>query len=133
MQTVHLIGIALLFGSIAVVDLRLLGLSRTLSLQGLERHALPWTGLGFVLAALSGGLLFSAHASDYLAKPVFGIKLALIVIAGGNALAFHWLSNGPGDRLHPDAPQRRAARIAGASSLVLWVSIITCGRLLAYL
>jgi len=132
-QTVHLIGIALLFGSIAVVDLRLLGFSRALSLPGLERHALPWTGLAFALAALSGGLLFSAHAVVYLGKPVFGIKLALIVIAGGNALAFHWLSKRVGDHPVQDAQRRRTARIAGASSLGLWGSVITCGRLLAYL
>ncbi|MBA3507852.1 MAG: hypothetical protein H0T80_19020 [Betaproteobacteria bacterium] len=132
-QTFHLLGIALLFGSIAVVDLRLLGVSRTLPLRGLERHVLPWTGVGMGLAALSGALLFTAQATEYLAKPIFVIKLALIAAAGCNAVAFHLLCEDMGSRPRQDPRHHRRARMAGALSLILWIGVITCGRLLAYL
>src|SRR4030095_6428267 len=69
-EIVHIVGIALLFGSIAVLDLRLLGLSRNVPVKALARHVLPWTIASFVLIVPSGLLMFTAHASEFIDSEV---------------------------------------------------------------
>ena len=135
-EIVHITGIALLFGSIAVLDLRLLGLSRTLSVKRLAAHVLPWTAASFVLIVPSGFLMFTAHATDFIQSDVFVLKMGLILAAGLNAALFHTIVFRTADVW--DAQEMRklspppSARIAGAVSLALWISVIACGRLLAY-
>src|SRR6185295_7126821 len=88
-EIVHVTGIALLVGSIAMLDLRVLGLSRTLPLDRLARHILPWSLTGFVIIVLSGSMMFSAHATEFWGNPAFAVKMTLIALAGLNALWFH--------------------------------------------
>src|SRR6185295_7778153 len=88
-ETVHILGIALLFGSIAVMDLRLLGISRTIPVRTLAGHVLPWSAGAFLLIVPSGVAMFVAHASEFIASPVFAIKICLILAAGANAALFH--------------------------------------------
>ena len=131
-EIVHICGIALLVGSIAVLDLRLLGFSRNRSVRSLAAHALPWTIGSFLLILPSGFAMFVAHAGDLIASPVFALKICLIMAAGTNAAVFHagvfrgaaqWDAN----VMPPDA-----ARAAAALSLLLCISAIAFGRLLAY-
>jgi hypothetical protein len=131
-ETLHIACIALLFGSIAVVDLRLLGVSRALPVRGLSRHVLPLTMLAFLGAVATGSLLFLAHAADLVGNRVFIIKLGLITLAGVNAAIFH---TGPYARAAdwdtgaaPPAP----ARLCAALSLAVWLAVIACGRWIAY-
>lgn len=135
-EIVHITGIALLFGSIAVLDLRLLGFSREMSVKKLARHVLPWTAASFLLIVPSGLLMFTAHASDYISSPVFAVKMCLIMAAGLNAALFHAVTFRAADVWDAEEmrklPPPPSARIAGAVSLVLWVAVIACGRLLAY-
>lgn len=135
-EIVHITGIALLFGSIAVLDLRLLGFSRRLSAKRLAGHVLPWTLGSFVLIVPSGFLMFAAHASDFISSPVFVIKMGLIMAAALNAALFHVITFRTADVWDSeemrDLPPPPSARLAGALSLLLWVSVIACGRLLAY-
>ena len=131
-ESLHLVSIALLFGSIVVVDIRILGLSRNLSLRQLARHALPWTMLAFLGAAATGSLLFLAHAADLIGNRVFLGKLALISLAGTNAVMFH---TGPYVNVAAwdvglQAPP--SARVMAAASIVLWIGVIFCGRWIAY-
>jgi hypothetical protein len=88
-ETIHIIGIALLFGSIAVLDLRLLGLSRSIPVRRLAGHTLPWTAGAFLLIVPSGLAMFSAHASEFIGNPVFALKMSLILGGGVNAAIFH--------------------------------------------
>lgn len=132
-EIVHLVGIGLLFGSIAVVDLRLLGLSRALSVRQLAGHALPWTLASFALIVPSGLAMFVAHASDLIASPVFALKMVLLLAAGLNAALFHVLSYRSVARWDRGQPPPAGARASAAASLAIWISIIACGRLLAYL
>ena len=131
-EIVHITGIAILVGSILVLDLRLLGLSRTLPVRRLAAHVLPWTLASLLLIVPSGLAMFVAHASDFLTNPVFGLKMGLILLAATNAGIFHagvFRAAGAWDvEVMPPA----AARAAAAASLALWVSVIACGRLLAY-
>jgi len=135
-EIVHLTGIGLLFGSIAVLDLRLLGFSRTLSVKELARHVLPWTAASFALIVPSGLMMFTAHASDFIQSGVFVVKMGLILAAGLNAALFHTITFRTADVWDSDGmrklPPPPSARLAGALSLLLWISVIACGRLLAY-
>ena len=135
-EIVHIAGIGLLFGSIAVLDLRLLGVSRSISARALARHVLPWTFGSFALIVPSGFLMFTAHASEFIESEVFVLKMLLILAAAANAGIFHTTVFRSADvwdaeemRKLPPPPSVRAF---AAVSLLLWLSVIACGRLLAY-
>jgi hypothetical protein len=135
-EIVHIVGIGLLFGSIAVLDLRLLGFSKTMSVRRLASHVLPWTAASFLLIVPSGLLMFTAHATDFISSPVFVIKMCLIMLAGVNAALFHAIAmrtaNVWDTEEMRDLPPPPSVRLAGAASLLIWISVIACGRLLAY-
>lgn len=130
-KAVHLGGVALLFGSILLLDLRLLGFRRRVSVRRLVGRVLPWTASGLALIVPSGLVMFAADAAEVLASPLFALKMGLILGAGANAAVFHAgvfrRSQGWDVAVAPPA----AARAAGALSLALWTSVIACGRLLA--
>ena len=131
-ETLHIIGIAALYGSLLVVELRLLGLGRRIAVTSLARLALPWSVAGFVLAAAMGLCMFSAHAAEFIDQRLFMLKMGLILAAGINAAIFH---SGPFvavARWNTEAPPPRSARVAAALSIVLWTGVIVCGRMLAY-
>ena len=135
-ETVHIVGIALLFGSIAVLDLRLLGLGRRIPVRALAKHVLPWTAASFLLIVPSGLMMFTAHASDFISSPVFVLKMCLIMAAGLNAALFHTIVF-PSVQVWDSEEMRKlgpppSARLSAAVSLAIWVCVIACGRLLAY-
>lgn len=131
-ETAHIVGFALLFGSILVVDLRLLGLRRDVTLAPLMRFVLPVTLASLLLVVPTGLLLFTAHASDLIGNRAFVIKVALLFGAAINALMFH---AGP-YKAEIDAPPgtapRGSTRLFAAISIVVWVSIVVAGRMIAY-
>jgi len=131
-ETVHLVGIALLVGSIAVLDLRLLGLSRALPVRRLAAHILPWTAASFLLIVPSGLAMFVAHAGDLIGNPVFAFKICLIMTAGANAGIFHAGVFRRAAQWDVDVMPPVAARMAAAISLALWISVIACGRSLLH-
>jgi hypothetical protein len=135
-EIVHIAGIGLLFGSIAVFDLRLLGLSKSIPVRALANHVLPWTAASFVLIVPSGLMMFTAHASDFVQSGVFVLKMGLILAAGLNAALFHTITFRTADVWDSEEmrklPPPPSARLAGALSLLLWILVIACGRLLAY-
>ena len=131
-EIVHILGFELLVGSIAMFDLRVLGLSKTISVQALARHLLPWTLGALLLIVPSGLLMFSAHAADFVGNPIFVLKMLLLMAAGANAAAFHMGTYRSVARWERDRPAPLAAKLHAVASLLLWVSIIACGRLLAY-
>ncbi|HEX7217909.1 MAG TPA: DUF6644 family protein [Burkholderiales bacterium] len=135
-EIVHIVGIALLFGSIAVMDLRLLGVSRSIPVRTLARHVLPWSAASFLLIIPSGLLMFTAHASEFIDSGVFVIKMLLILAGGVNAALFHTITFRTADVWDTEEMRKLgpppSARAAGALSLLIWISVIACGRLLAY-
>lgn len=135
-ETVHLIGIGLLFGSIAILDLRLLGVSKRLPVRLLARHVLPWTAASFLLIVPSGFMMFTAHATEFIASSVFVLKMVLILAAGVNAALFHAVV-APSMDVWDSEEMRKlgpppSARVSAAVSLLVWMAVIACGRLLAY-
>jgi len=126
-NTLHIVGIALLFGAIVPLDLRLIGWrSTTESVERLSRMLLPVAIAGLLIAAPAGLLLFATDARAYAAAPLFQAKMLLILLAIANALAlrrFDWRSG----------PRRRRVALAGMTSISLWLGAIVCGRLLGYI
>lgn len=124
LEVVHIVGIALLFGNLALFELRVWGFGPTLPLPALGRLALRISLAGFALAAVSGLTMFGTQPGELLANRAFVIKMGLLVLAGLNAAAFHVR----------DGLQRadRVARAQTALSLGLWVAVIICGRWIAY-
>lgn len=128
-EIAHIVGFSVLVGAVAMFDLRLLGLGRALPVQALARHLLPWSWIALLLIVPSGLLMFSTQP-ELLDNRVFLLKLALIGTAGLNALAFH---AGPWRRAPYWADATPiAARLHAGASLLLWIGVIACGRLLAY-
>ena len=125
-NTLHIVGIALLFGAIVPLDLRLAGWRRDASaVDALSRLLLPVAIFGFLLAACAGLLLFATDATAYAASPLFQAKIVLIALALANALALRWV-----DWRRPESSKRVA--LAGAASVVLWLGAIVLGRLIGY-
>jgi hypothetical protein len=123
---IHLLGLVLLLGGIGIVDLRLVGLFRSIPLAPLMRALTPLAIGGFVLTALTGPLLFAADAMSLSQSATLGWKLALIAIAGLNAAAFRWVSRGNSDEA--TAMQRSFA----LASIALWLAVAALGRMIAY-
>jgi hypothetical protein len=132
-EILHILGFVMLVGSIAMLDLRLLGLSRELSVRRLAGHLLPWTLGALLLIVPTGLLMFVTHASDFITNRAFVVKLALIAAAGLNAVAFHLGAYRSVAQWDHGAGTPAAAKAHAAASLFIWIGVISCGRLLAYL
>jgi hypothetical protein len=124
LEALHIVGIALLFGSLVLFELRVWGLGAGLPAQALARLALPLTLAGFCVAAATGLAMFASQGDDLIGNRIFLAKMALLLLAGLNALAFH-VRDG---LLLLD----RLARLQTLVSLGLWVAVIMCGRWIAY-
>ena len=128
-ETVHVLALTLVFGSISMVDLRLLGwTTRGRSVGSMMREALPWTWGAWGCAFVTGTLLFMSKASTYAYNTQFQMKLVAMFLAAINMLVFHF---GVYRTLAKwDAAQTPPARavMAGAVSLCCWVAVVFCGR-----
>ena len=132
-EIVHIVGFVMLVGSVVMFDLRVLGLSRQVPVRALARHLLPWSLAALVLIVPSGLLMFAAHANDFISNRAFQVKMGLLLAAGLNAAIFH---TGPYRSVAQWDTAVAApgwARVSVALSIAIWLSIIACGRLLAYL
>lgn len=131
-EITHIVGFVVLVGSIVVLDLRLLGLSRSLPARELAHHIIPWSLGALVLIVPTGLLMFMAHASDLLTNRAFQLKLGLILLAAINAGLFHTGAFRRFVQWDRDAIPPAAVKAHAAASLAIWLGVIACGRLLAY-
>jgi hypothetical protein len=131
-ETVHVIAIVLVIGSIARVDLRLLNLfDNQRSVSEVAGELLPWTWGCFAVAAVAGTLMFISAAGKYVADLPFQLKMLLLLLAGANMIAFHLLTYrnvAAWDRGATPVP----AKFAAGCSLVLWIAIVVCGRMVSF-
>jgi len=129
-ETVHFIGLSLLLGIVLVVDLRMLGFLKGIRFSTLHR-LLPWGMLGFAVNLATGMLFFvGAPPSFYVTNGLFFWKLALILVAGANALYFTvfeepWI-------LGADEAPPMVAKVAAASGIFLWIGVLFCGQMLPF-
>jgi hypothetical protein len=129
----HILGVALLFGSIFVLDLRLLGVWRRVPLADLARPTVAIAGSGLALAAMTGPGLLATKATDYIGNPFLPIKLVAITLGILNIVVLHRLPAWKA-RANPDLDlsHQRQLAIAGGASLACWLTAISAGRLIAY-
>ena len=132
-ETLHVLALTLVVGTIAAVDLRLLGVAtRQVGAVQLSREMLPWTWGAFVVAAITGSLMFVSAATKYYANVPFRIKMVLLALAGANMAVLHfgaWRSAGSWDMT---LPTPRPVRTAAALSLLFWVGVVVSGRWIGF-
>jgi hypothetical protein len=132
-ESVHVLAISLVVGSILVVDLRLLGLASIRRPVGrVIDGILPLTWAAFAVAVASGSLLFISNATKYLANGYFVAKLFLIVAAGLNMLVFHFVSAKDLPKWENEPAPPLSARLAGGLSILLWIAVVACGRWIGF-
>jgi hypothetical protein len=131
-ETLHISGLALLFGAAVAFDLRLLGMAALLPVDGVARFLLPLARIGFALAVISGLVLFMMQARTFGVMPLFFVKMATVAIAVTNTMLFHRGIFASVRRWSDASRAPRRARIAAVVSLVCWTLALVCGRFLAY-
>ena len=132
-ETTHVLTLCLSVGMIALLDLRLLGLTLPqVPVSQVVGRLLPWALPGFVLSVITGVLLFYSSPVRISQNIFFKVKLVMLVLAAVNALAFHKRVYRRVAEWDLDIATPTAARVAGAVSLVLWIGIVTAGRMIAY-
>jgi hypothetical protein len=132
-ETLHLLGMAGLVGTIAVFDFRLLGwmLPRQ-RVSGLARRLLPWSGAGFAVQVVTGALLFASEAVKVYSNPAFRLKMLLILLAGVHALIFHGTIYRDVATWDDSAVLPWRAKVAGFVSILLWIGIVAAGRFIGF-
>ncbi len=133
-ETLHLLGMAALVGTITVYDLRLLGwLRRRERVSDLTRRLLPWAWAGFAVQVVTGALLFSSEAVKVYANPAFRVKMLLILLAGAQALFFQWTSYRNVASWDDSEVTPAGVKVAGFISMLLWVGIVAAGRFIGFM
>ena len=132
-ETVHLLGMAALVGTISVLDLRLLGwAARQQRVSRLAARLIPWAWIGFGVQVITGVLLFSSEAVKIYGNPSFRLKMLLLLVAGVQALIFQTKVSQklPAWDERPSPPL--AAKFIGLSSILLWIGIVAAGRFIGF-
>jgi hypothetical protein len=128
-ESLHVVAITLVVGSIAIADLRLLGLAwRSRPVTGVLHDVLPMTWIAFAVALVCGSLLFISQATKYIDNTSFRIKMLLMLMAGINMLAFELITLRNVSSWDRDVPIPAAGKLAGAVSLACWLGILVFGR-----
>jgi hypothetical protein len=131
-ESLHVLSITVMMGTIALVDLRLVGLiNRERPVSQVLREVLPFTIGAFISSAVTGTLLFASHAVQYMSNGPFIAKMVLMVVAGVNILIFHGVTQRTMQQWDLGKPPLRAV-IAGGTSLILWIAIVACGRWIGF-
>jgi uncharacterized membrane protein len=132
-ECVHVIALATVVGTIFLVDTRLIGLTSTrLSFRHISSRLLPWTWAGFILAAITGFLLFASNSVAYYENGAFRLKLMLMALAAVNMLYFEFVTFRNVAAWDVDAKPPFAGRLAGVLSVALWCGVIMTGRWIGF-
>jgi len=132
-ESAHVLAIAVVFGSILIVDARLLGLlDKRRSYTVVSGELLPWTWAAFAVAVITGFLMFTANATTYYDNTPFRLKMLAILAAGINMAVFHLFTGRRAAEWEfaPSAP--RGARIAAGLSIAIWTCVIFLGRWIGF-
>jgi len=130
LETLHFIGLSLLFGIVLAGNLRILGFMKNAPFVDVHR-LLPWGVWGFVLNSVTGMMFFAGASGQYIENPAFHLKVIFMLLAGANVLYLTWFDEvwalGPG----ANAPL--SAKLVAASQVFLWIGVIYFGRMLPYI
>jgi hypothetical protein len=129
----HILGVSALFGSVLVLDLRLLGAWRQVPLVSVSGTTLPIARIGFVIAIVSGIGLLATKATEYIGNPFLLIKFPAIAVALINVMVIERLSGWKARAVRdPTERERRQLAIAGVVSLLSWLTAVSAGRMIGY-
>jgi hypothetical protein len=134
LESLHVVGVTLVFGSLLMVDLRLLGLAaRTYAASRISKELVPWTWAAFVLSLITGIGLFMTRAGHYAENIAFQLKMLALLFAGINMAVFHFgvlrrVANWDNSVATPVG-----AKLAGGLSLIFWASVMLAGRWVGHL
>lgn len=130
----HILGIGTLLGAVLILDLRLMGAWRVIPVATIARPTVPLAALGFVVAIASGVCMLAMNTTEYHGNPFLYVKLPTLVVALINVAIITrlaaWRRAVAGDA--EQGADRRILSFAGAVSLALWLTVITCGRMIGY-
>jgi hypothetical protein len=132
-ESLHVLGLTVVFGTIVIVDLRLLGIaSIRRPFMQITTDIMKWTWAAFVWTAATGMLMFMTNANVYYHNFFFRTKMALLALAGMNVVIFELTAGRTVHRWHKDAAAPPAGRTAAVLSLLLWITIIFMGRWIGF-
>lgn len=124
LESLHIVGIAMLLGNLVALEIRVFGGAAALPVQALARLSLRIAAVGFALAAITGLAMFATQPAELLTNRSFLVKMGLLALAGCNAAWFH--ARGSLDKLDT------TARIQMLMSTAVWLGVVFCGRWIAY-
>ncbi len=132
-ETIHVLAIVHVVGSISMIDLRLLGVaSRRFGVSKLSAEILPWTWISFIIALITGALMFASKAIIYYGNLPFQLKMLLMLCAGLNMVIFQTVTWRGVKRWNDTFPLPLPVRIAGGLSLTFWIGVVFCGRWIGF-
>jgi hypothetical protein len=132
-ESIHVLAIVLVVGTISIVDLRLIGVaSLDRAVNRLMGDVLPYTWGAFAIAAITGSLLFSSKATTYAHNFFFLGKMVLLAAAGLNMAVFHFAGIGDIERWGTSRQTPLAAKAAGVVSLTIWITVVAFGRWIGF-
>lgn len=132
-EAVHVMAVAVVFGTILIVDLRLLGyLDTTRPFSRVSAETLRWTWVGFAVAVVTGVLLFVPNARTYVVNTAFGLKMGALAGSGLNVAIFQFTTLRRVSTWDTNQATPLGARIAGVVSIVLWTCVIVFGRWIGF-
>ncbi len=133
LEALHVVGLTMVFGTIAVLDLRMLGIAsvrRPVSRVAIDVETWAWWAFG--LTFVTGALMFTTNAGVYYHNTFFRLKMAMLVLAGANVFMFDRTARRTLQQWDGHARAPLAGRAAAAISLVLWIAIIFMGRWIGF-
>jgi hypothetical protein len=130
-ETLHFVGLALLIGIIAPLDVRLMGFMRGVSLIALK-ELVPWAIVGFVLNLITGVLFFIGAPQQYVGNASWWLKVLFLLIAAANMLWFETSQRSRARALSAGADTPPAFKLIGAVSLMSWLMVLYWGRMLPF-
>lgn len=129
----HILGISTLFGSVVLIDLRLLGLWPGVAIRSIAAPAVPVAAAGFSLAAASGICMISTNATEYEGNPFILIKFPAIALGLINVAVVNGLPAWKTARARdPSRRERGQLAVAGGTSLACWLTAVAAGRMIGY-
>jgi hypothetical protein len=132
-ESIHVISFTVVVGTIAVIDLRLLGLaSMHRSFQKMSSDIMKWTWAAFGLAVLTGLTMFTTNARIYYHNPFFRTKMILLILAGLNVTVFELTAGRTSSSWDKSPSTPRIGKVVGVLSLAIWISVIFMGRLIGF-
>jgi len=130
-ETLHFTGLCFLFGTIGIFDLRLLGVAKRVPIAALHR-LVPWGVAGYLVNVTTGSMFLLTEPDQYVFNTAFHFKMLFMALAGLNVAMFYLRVFREIRPIGAGGDLPRAAKLAGGASLLLWVGVMVCGRLLTF-